>query len=234
MKRTLFLLTAGALLAGLTANPADAEVIFTVSDTTPNGATTPATSLGSVNNPAAIPVSTYTVTGLDLTSVGGGASETIAFNITYSQTGGSAVQFNGFGNVSVTGGADNNQIDPGEALTATVSLNGGLTTFGGTINLGLTQVQIGGRDSDEQFTITHQGGIIDAPEELNNLYAFASSSFVTLATVDTDKLNDAGNMQSFTVTISAVPEPSSLALLCLGGLLIARRRRASSARTQRA
>lgn len=210
---------------------APAAVIFEVSDDRPGElvATQPSTTLGSVTSTSSVPNTTFTVTGLDLTSVGGSASETIAFDIAYTQTGGSAVQINGFGNISVTGG-DNNQIDPGEALTATVSLNGALTTFGGTINLGLTSIQIGGRDFDEQFSITHQGGTINTPEEVLKSYGFSSSSFVTLATVDTDKPNDLGNMEGYTVEIIVVPEPASLALLSLGGLLIAVRRRPASVR----
>lgn len=214
------------LSAGLIVQSASAATI-TVSDQTPNGGRTLTTTAGSVSAPPLIPTTTYTITGLDLTSEGGTASETIAFDVTYTQTGGTGVQFNGFGNVSVTGG-DNNQIDLGETLTATISLNAGLTTFAGTIDLGFILAQPGGVSSDESWNVIHENGTIAATQTNgNNPATFASSSFFTLETTDGEQLFDRINLQRFTVEINAneVPEPGSLALVGLGGLCLLRRRR---------
>jgi hypothetical protein len=67
------------------------------------------------------------------------------FDIDFSQTGGTGVGFNGFGNIYVTGG-NANQISPGDALTASVSLTS--TTFDGgnlsNLSIGFTSVNMGG------------------------------------------------------------------------------------------
>jgi len=216
-----------AVLMGF-AHSAHAAVVVTVSDTRPGETanTTPTTTDGSVSSDlSSFPTVTYTANGLDLTSVGGGSSETVEFNIVYTSNVRSP-QVNGFGNISVTGGDDSNQVDPGEELTATVSLVS--TTFTGTTDLGFTSITIGGRDSDEQFDITHEGGTINLPENNENTVTFAESSFVTLATVDTDKPNDAGNIQGFDVEMTFTPIPTPAALpagLALFGLTLVRRRR---------
>jgi hypothetical protein len=189
-------------------------------------ATTPTTTLGIVASTASVPTTTYTVTGLDLTSVGGGLSETIVFDVDYTQTGGSAAQVNGFGNISVTGG-DNNQIDLGETLTAMVSLNS--TTFGGVVTLGLVEVGAGGVNDGEMWNVIHDGGTI--AESFGGGTTFTSfplSSFVTLETTNGTYITDQINFAAFGVEITAenaVPEPASLAGGLLGVALIAGRRR---------
>lgn len=214
-----------------TAASAPAAVIFTVTDTRPGETanTIPTSSLGTVASTApgtVIPTTTYTITGLDLTSVGGGTSETIAFDVDYSQTGGSAAQVNGFGNISVTGG-DNNQIDLGETLTAMVSLNS--TTFGGVVTLGLVEVGAGGVNDGEMWNVIHDGGTI--AESFGGGTTFTSfplSSFVTLETTNGTYFTDQINFAAFGVEITAenaVPEPASLAGGLLGLALIASRRR---------
>jgi len=223
-----------ALSIGMVAGTANAAVVLTVSDQTRDGdngsgTRTLTTTLGSVSAPPAVPTTTYTVSGLDLTSVGGGASETIAFDITYSQTGGTGVQFNGFGNVSVTGGEDN-QIDLGETLTATVSLNNGLSTFSGLISLGIVQINAGGTTSDETWNVIHDGGTIPATTA-NNPTSFAASSFVTLETTDGQQQFDRINLQAFHVEITAdsvvIPTPAAwpAATALLTALAVRRRRR---------
>lgn len=231
MKMTQAIVVCAAAVLVL-ASAANAAVIVTVSDTTPNGdngtgTRALSTTLGTVSAPPAIPTTTYTVTGLDLTSVGGGASETIAFDITYSQTGGTGVQFNGFGNIAVTGG-DNNQVDNLETITATVSLNGA-TTFTGGVSLGFIEFTTGGTSNpgtDEFWDIITASGTQSFQSPGNITSTFSPSSFVTLDPVAGDNRNGTFNVQGFVVEITAVPEPASLALLGLGGMLVVSRRRA--------
>jgi hypothetical protein len=205
-----------------------AAVTLTITDTRPGEAanTTPSSTLGSVATsvPGTVFPTTYTVAGLDLTSVGGTASEQIVFQTIYSQTGGTAVQVNGFGNISVTGGNDN-QIDPGEALTATLSLQS--TTFSGglgAISIGFTEVAIGGVDSDETWNIVHDSGTIAGSGGSGINYVVPSSSFLTIQDVARPG-TPAVNLQGFDVEISVVPEPSIALLGGLGLLAMWRRRR---------
>ncbi|MCH7226876.1 PEP-CTERM sorting domain-containing protein [Haloferula sp. A504] len=210
-----------------------AAVTFTVTESVPDGANGSgtralSTTLGDISAPANLLTTTYTISNLDLTSVGGTLTDTIAFDITYSQTGGTGVQFNGFGNVSVRGDSgDDNQIDVGETLTAAVSLNAGLTTFGGVIGLGLVNADVGGLGPSEEWNVIHDGGTIGRTGIAERLTSFASSSFVTIQPVQSNTGNDAMNLQGFDVVINAaVPEPSSLALVSgFVGLSLLRRRR---------
>lgn len=238
-------LLTGALLASfMLAGSLQAQVIFTVSDNVPDGDSgsgtrSLSTSLGTVTAPPAIATTTYTISNLDFTSIGGTASETVAFDIAYSQTGGTGVQFNGFGNISVTGNGDNNQVEPDngvlgrtdETLTATLSLNAGLTTYNNSlISLGFTESRLGGFDSDETYELITSNGTTTVPEGGSNVVPISpSSNFFTLAPIDTDKGNDAMNLSGFDVQITAVavPEPSAALLMgfALMGLLIRRRSR---------
>jgi len=213
-----------------TATSAPAAVILNVSDTRPGETanTVATTTLGSVSSTANVPTATYTITGLDLTSVGGGASEQIVFDIDYTQTNGSGVQVNGFGNISVTGGSSDNMVDGDETITATLSLNS--TTFTGDISLGFVSFATGGVSnfSDESWDIIHENGTVSFVETTDKVATFAPSSFVTLDPV-AGPGSDGGtfNVQGFDVEISTaiIPEPASLSLLALGSLLIASRRR---------
>jgi hypothetical protein len=91
-----------------------------------------------VNSSGELERLTYTVTGADLTSVGGIKNETIAFDILFSD----GAQFNTVGNISITG-RNYNQIDRGEALTATLALNAASTTFNNTITLSFIKISAG-------------------------------------------------------------------------------------------
>ncbi|MEM1353580.1 MAG: PEP-CTERM sorting domain-containing protein [Planctomycetota bacterium] len=165
---------------------------------------------------------TYTITGLDLTSVGGTASETIVYDVLFTQTGGTAVDFNGFGNIAVTGGGGADaQVDTTETLTATLSLNS--TTFTGDIDLGIVFMAAGGNGANDQWDVIHDGGTesLAGTGPGVNIATFAPSSFVTLDPT----AGDGVNFQRFDVQVTAVPEPGSFALVGLGGLLVCARRR---------
>lgn len=206
----------------------EAAVTFTVSDTRPgeSAVTTPSSTLGSVSSTAAVPTATYTITGLDLTSVGGTNNETIVFDVLYTHggTGGTGVQINGFGNIAVTGG-DNNQVDNEETLTATLSLNGA-TTFTGGLSLGFTSFQTGGVSAEETWNVITASGTQFFPAGSGTNATFDPSSFVTLDPVSGNTNNGTFNAQAFTVSITAVPEPSASLLGGLGLMLLLRRRRA--------
>jgi len=223
---------AAALGVACAATAANAAVIFEVSDlrpgeTTANVATT---TLGAVTSNASVPTMTYTVTGVDLTSVGGSASEQVVIDVDFTQTGGTGVQFNGFGNISVTGGGNNNQVDGVETLTATVSLSS--TTYtAGDITLGFISFTTGGvsGDTDEQWNITTASGTTLFNSPGSNVTTFAASSFVTLDPVAGNSNDGDFNAQGYIIELTAtqdiIPEPASLALLSAGGFLIGSRRR---------
>lgn len=238
MARVFSITTATLVLAGVGfPGFARAEVVLTVSDAVPNGQPggsgsgnrTLSTTLGSVSAPAALPTMTYTVSNLDLTSVGGGVSETIAYDIAFTQTGGTGVQFNTFGNISVTGGGNDNFIQPGQTLTANVTLNTGLTTFSGGITLGFLQFQAGGASAGETWDVVYDGGTINAGGNpiTNNPAEFpAPSPFFTVQNVA--NTSDGVNVQQYSVQITAVPEPTIVTLLAAGafvGLVVLGRRR---------
>lgn len=217
----------------IAAGSLQAATIATISDNRPGRNFSPyeaTTTAGSVTSTAAVPTSVYTVTGLDLSSYGGGASESLVFNILYTQSGGTAVQINTFGNISVTGGPSDNQVDGLEIITATVSFNEGSSTFTGDfadLSVGFVSFTTGAVGINEAFNITTDSGtqLYTSPTSGSSpgsvLTTFDLSSLVTLDPVTGDF-----NVTGFDVQITAVPEPSSTALLGLGGLaLILRRRR---------
>ena len=218
-----------AILASLAIGGSlQAATILTVTDTRPGetAVTVASTTAGSVSvSGTKVPTSTYTVSGLDLTSFGGGAGETLVFNVTYSQTGGTGVQVNGFGNISVTGG-DNNQVDGAEVLTATVSLISGSSTYTGDyadLSIGFIRTFTGGVDSvaAESWDIITASGTQSFTGPGNTTANFAPSSFVSL-----DPDGSTVNLQEFDVQISYIPEPSTALLGGLGLLALLRRRRA--------
>lgn len=229
--------TAVFLLTVATVVTVPGAVTITVSNFAPNGTASggsgsgsgaftlaidggAATSINTITYPTATdrgrPVTTYTISDIDLTSLGGTETESFTFTVSYSQTGGTAVQFNGFGNVSVTGG-DNNQVDTTETLTATVALTG--SSFAEFSLSGFTQVRGGGVAGADEGTFTHAGGTESI--SAGNSEAMVTGTSVTLA-VSTGAIN----FEGFRAEFVAVPEPASVSLLGLGALALLRRRRA--------
>jgi hypothetical protein len=213
-----------------------AAVTITVSNFAPNGTASggpgggvgaftlainggAATNISTITYPTAtnrgLPVTSYTISDIDLTSVGGTATESFTFTVGYSQTGGTNVQFNGFGNVSVTGG-DNNQVDTSETLTATIGLTG--SSFAEFSLIGFTEVRGGGVAGADAGTFTHAGGTA-------NIFAGTPGATVTGNTVTLAVSTGAINFEGFRADFVAVPEPASLSLLSLGALGLLRRRR---------
>jgi hypothetical protein len=224
------------LFAMVSAATLPAAVTITVSNFSPNGSASggsgsgtgaftlainggTATNISTIAYPAAtnrgLPVTTYTISDIDLTSVGGTATESFTFTVAYSQTGGTAVQFNGFGNVSVTGG-DNNQVDTSETLTATIALTG--SSFAEFSLIGFTEARGGGVAGADQGTFSHAGGTA-------NISASTPGVAVTGTTVTLGVSTGAINFEGFRANFVAVPEPGSLSLLGLGSLALLRRRR---------
>lgn len=217
---------AAFLFAAASAATLPASVTFTVSNFTPNGIESGGTgsgtgaftsTLGTAATDLGMPVTTYTVSNLDLTSVGGTAAESIIFTVSYSQTGGTGVQFNGFGNVSVTGG-DNNQVGTNETLTATISMTS--SSFADLSLVGFTQVRGGGVSGTDAGTFTHAGGTA-------NISAGSSEATVSGDSVTLAVSSGAINFEGFRADFVAVPEPASFSLLGLGALVMLRRRRSA-------
>lgn len=222
----------------LLASSLQAQVIFTVTDTRPGetSATVATTTDGSVSSTAAVPTATYIVSGLDLAAFGGGVGESIAFDVVYTQTGGSGVQVNGFGNISVTGGnnaqVDGNTTTGPESITATVGFNPGSSTFSGNfsiLSIGFTSFTTGGiadPGTDEFWDITTESGTQSFQSPGKSLSTFTESSFVTLDPVAGDNFNGTFNVQGFTIQVTVVPEPSTaLPAASLGLLALFSRRR---------
>lgn len=232
MKKSMLIAAVSTLALIMHAGSLQAAIIIaTVSDDRPGEISTLATTTaGSVNTPAAVPTATYIVSGLDLTSYGGGSGESIAFDVAYTfgGSGGTAVQINGYGNISVTGG-DNNQVDDLETITATVGFNEGSSTFTGDfsdLSIGFTSFTTGGVSSpgtDEFWDITTESGTQSFQSPTPITTTFAASSYVTLDPVAGNTRNGTFNVQGFDVQIS-IPEPASFALVALGGLVFLRRR----------
>lgn len=209
-----------------------AAVTLTVSNFTPNGTKSGGSGSGAgaftlaINDGAAVelaatatdrglPVTTYTISNVDLTSVGGTATESFTFTVSYSQTGGTGVQFNGFGNVSVTGG-DNNQVDTSETITATIALTG--SSFTELSLEGFILVRGGGVAGADAGTFTHAGGT-------ENIFAGKSEAAVSGTSVTLAVSTGAINFEGFRANFVAVPEPAATSLLSLGALALLRRRR---------
>lgn len=229
LKKTKFLAWHIAMCVVLLGN-LQASVIIDVVERTPNGSPgtgtgnrTLTTNYGSILAPALVPTMTYTLSGLDLQSIGGTNSENIVFTVTFSQAGGTSVQFNSFGNVSVLGTNDNH-VDPLESLQAAVAITS--TSFvGGLSNLfvAFTSIQIGGYGSNDVVDIHHDA------DTTTKSYASSTDSNVTLPASTSSFILDttagAANLQGYSIQITATPEPSAALLGALGALGLLRRKR---------
>lgn len=231
------LLTGAILASFMLAGSLQAQISFTVRDIRPGELTAQGpsivfsdTTFTSVVSTATVPTATYTITGLDFTSVGGSANETVAFDIdyTFGGTGGTGVQINSFGNISVTGG-ESQRVDNEETITLTVGINPGLTTFTGDLSFGFIDFFVGdvSGGTDEIYDITTENGTQTITSPTNNTGAFTASSFVTLDPVAGDDQNGNLSVQRFDIQVTAIPEASAALLggFVLLGLLIRRRSR---------
>jgi hypothetical protein len=212
--------------------PLRASLVFEVTDVGPalNASSPPATTLGSVSSSIAAapgPV-TYTLSGLDFTSLGGTAAEEIVFTVSFSVSSG-FVAYNNVPNGNVFNGAGSlvNQVEPGEDLTATLGLTS--TTFVGglgSLSAGFTSTTMGGAGAGESWDVVHAGGTQAGSTALGITRALPQASpFWTLQNVATTGVNAGVNLQGYTVTFAAVPEPSTLLLSGFGALVLLRRRR---------
>jgi hypothetical protein len=221
------------LLAALaSAASLPAAVTITIANNTPNGGASGgsgsgfgafSTTQGTISSDRGMPVTTYTVSNLDLTSLGGTATESFTFTVSYTATSDgftpATPQFNGFGNVSVTGG-DNNQVNGTETLTATIALTS--TSFP-TLSLGgFTYARAGGVGVGESGTFTWAGGgsytIGPGAGIITNS---VTGNFFTLAVTGASTMN----IEGFGAQFVAIPEPAAASLLALGAAGLLRRRR---------
>lgn len=228
MKKFHYVAIATAIIA-----QASAAVTVTVTDRVFDGANGTGTrnlsilsggAGASLSAPAVLPTFTYTLSNLDLQGVGGGASETVVFNVSFSQSGGTGLQFTSFGNISVTGAPNNIYIDGTETATATVALSS--TTFAGDIAIGFTRLFVGDVGTNETWNTIHDGGTVSGSQAAGNNNPFPVSSFFTL---DPTSANANLTIQGYNIDITAteaVPEPSAALLGSFGILLLLRRRRA--------
>lgn len=212
-----------------------AAVTITVANNVPNGTASGAPSgtgvgsgiisstSGTMTSNRGLSVTTYTVTGVNLTSVGGGASESFSFTVSYTGTTNgstpSTVNFTSpFGNVAVGG---DNFISGTETLTATITLTS--STFPDLTLVGFTTTRIGNlTTSGESGTLTHGGGTTSFANGIPNVIVYpVSGNFVTYQVNGSTTVN----FEGFTADFIAVPEPAATTLLGLASLALLRRRR---------
>jgi hypothetical protein len=221
-------------LASLATLPA--AITITVVNNVPNGTASGApsgtgvgtglltTSFGSISSNRGLPATNYTVSGVDLTSLGGSATESFTFTVGYTATTNgttpSTVNFSSpFGNVAVGG---NNFIDGAETLTATITLTS--STFAGLSLTGFTKARAGGFPSPtgESGTFTWEGG--SANVVAANTIVNITGNSVTFNSINSTVASTL-NFEGFEAQFSAVPEPASTSLLALGALALLHRRR---------
>lgn len=198
---------------------------------TPTGTVTNSNlTTASAGNPQ---TSGYTITGLTLDSVGTG-DDSITFNMILTGTGTGTID--GFGAAFEAWGVQDDDgtgslVDPDESLAfsfeaASVTLGAGATetatiTFDGFTGFRALNVQSG-----ETFDITGTTGSNATGESIaqNALYSLAGgteNSFTIEGNTGAMRYYHVGGQ----VTVNAVPEPSSAALLGLGGITLILRRR---------
>lgn len=231
MKKTISIL----LFSLASAATLPAAVTITVANNVPNGTVSGAPSgtgvgaglisstSGTMTSNRGLPVTIYTVTGVDLTAVGGSASESFSFTVAYTATTNGVtpgtVNFTSpFGNVAVGG---DNFISGTETLTATITLTA--ASFNDLSLLGFTTARIGNlTTAGESGTLTHGGGTTPFANGSPNVITYPiSGNFVTYQVNGSATVN----FEGFTAEFVAVPEPASASLLALGAVAWLRRRR---------
>jgi len=236
MRKTFFI-TLTALLTLTTAASLPANILIDVANFAPNGSASGGsgtglgaltTSEGSIGSDRGMPVTTYTVSGLDLSSLGGGAGESFSFTITYTATTDGSTPgtpvFNGFGNVAVDGGASNAQVDGAETLTATIALTS--SSFAGLSLAGFTEARAGGVSDTESGTFAWDGGSFSITGSANRTATIDPTAGITALTLSVQV--GQMNFEGFKAEFVAVPESSTFALLCgvfALGLILVRRRK---------
>jgi hypothetical protein len=208
------LVSAASLPAAVTITVANNVTNGTASGGSGTGPGLISTSSGAISSNRLLPVTTYTVTGVNLTSVGGTASESFTFTVGYTASGGSPT-FSGFGNVGVGG---NGLVNDAETITATINLTS--STFAELSLTGFTYARAGAMGAGESGTFSWTGGSFNvstgntvANSVTGNSFSFAVSGTSTL------------NLEGFGAQFVAVPESTSTSLLALGATALLRRRR---------
>lgn len=212
---------ASMLLAGYS----HAAVTISAFDDVPGaapGATVPRT-LSSSNGTSisatnTLPNLSYTLSNVNLASVGGVTNHTIKFDVIFSTTIGNPA-YSAFGNISDSATPNTQYISNGGNLTGIFSLTSVSDGFDPSkISLKFTGMDIGSFGGSDAATITTDSGSFVAP---SRDFGFSPSDFFTLTPT-----NGQINLRRFNMTITAVPETSSAiaGLLIFSGLIFNRRR----------
>lgn len=240
MKKTISVALAAIMMTGAASA---ATTVLTMTDQLPGRATDPTGSTitggASITDPSpGNNTSPYSQMVYSVTTAGGGTFD-VTIDATATATAGGVLQatpttrLNGFGNWSVNGGQSDNQIDSTavdtfESLTLTVSVGnygGGFTASDVQLD-GFKVIRYGGHGSDDQGTIDHGGSQISLTSADD--YNVTGNVITNTASYNVAKTsNSTYNVQGYDIqfTVTAVPEPSSAALLGLGGLALILRRR---------
>lgn len=176
-----------------------------------------------VGNNSNLPNLSYTLSGVNLTSLGGVANHTIVFTAAFDSPEG-PLNYNGNGHIGVVGGtgggSEGNRVNDNETLTGIFSLSSISDGFDpNKINVGATRMVFRNVNGGESFDIATSSQSFTASSEE---FGITSSSFFTISNATEDGVN----LRGFDITITAVPETSSVVagLLIFSGLITNRRR----------